>query len=172
MLTFTTSSLSLAYMDEIVEIINSGRNHIISFSSDIINKKRQYKPYLNANSLSSKSGRLNDPHLNYIAGLFPLLNTRRCFDLIYKLLDRLCVDYNIPISNRLIIDFLFYGCCIMDRSSKTDISLVTATSVPDMPDLLEAIIHACSYSDELNASDFTDTDYRILYDCIYPYIAN
>ncbi len=172
MLSFTTSSISLAYMDEIVEIINSGRNHIISFSSDIINKKRQYKPYLNANSLSSKSGRLNDPHLNYIAGLFPSLNTKRCFDLIYKLLERLCTDYNIQLSNRLIIDFLFYGCCIMDRSiKKEDFQPETPLPVPAMPDLLDNIIHACSYSDELNASDFADTDYRILYDCIYPYIA-
>lgn len=171
MLSFTTTTVSLSYMDEIVEIINSGRNHIISFSSDIINKKRQYKPYLNANSLSTKSGRLNDPHLNYIAGLFPALNTKRCFDLIYKLLERLCGDYNIQLSNKLIIDFLFYGCCIMDRSMKTDsIQTATAPSVPAIPDLLDTIIHACSCSDELNASDFTDTDYRILYDCIYPYI--
>lgn len=171
MLSFTTTTVSLAYMDEIVEIINSGRNHIISFSSDIINKKRQYKPYLNANSLSSKSGRLNDPHLNYIAGLFPALNTKRCFDLIYKLLERLCSDYNIQISNKLIIDFLFYGCCIMDRSMKADhIPDAAVLPVPAMPELLDTIIHACSYSDEFNASDFTDTDYRILYDCIYPYI--
>ncbi len=173
MLSFTTSSLSLAYMDEIVEIINSGRNHIISFSSDIINKKRQYKPYLNANSLSTKSDRLNDPHLNYIANLFPALNTKRCFELIYKLLERICTNYNIQVSNRLIIEFLFYGCCIMDRSTKTDnMSGNSAPSLPAMPELLDTIIHACSYSDELNASDFTDTDYRILYDCIYPYITN
>lgn len=158
-------------MDEIVEIINSGRNHIISFLSDIINKKRPYKPCLNANSLSSKSGRLNGPHLNYIAGLFPAFNIKRCFDLICKLLELLCSDYNIEISNKLIIDFLFYGCCIIDQGIKMDsIQTAPAPSLPAMPDLLDAIIHASSYSDELNASDFTDTDYRILYDCIYPYI--
>lgn len=173
-LTFSIYPSSIIYINEAMDIIkNANTSSIIPLSSKILQIKGQYHQYLNSKTLNTKNNRLNDSHLRWVRHLFSSLNSKMTTEILYQLLIEVCNNYSYQPTNQLIIDFIFYGNCILERISKKDMTqyVINDLYYDHESPLFQTLKEKIAQSKELTSFHFTENDLVVLYDCLVQHLS-
>lgn len=119
--------------------------------------------YLEQDSLIQKKER--DQSLDYMKKLFPTLDIIKTNEALFKSLTIFTNEVDLPLTNRIIVDYLFQGNCILEQIRKAN-RLKSDEDIKDIP-LLESIKKSLSTQPELCEIEFTDDEISLLYKSIY-----
>lgn len=92
--------------------------HLLALLSDVVNRKKKIKAFLNDKSLTSKNERQSSDIFQRFQATFPTINIAKSNEALYRVLLNICTECDLPLSNNIIIQFLFHGTCMLDRCVK------------------------------------------------------
>ena len=115
---FSLYPVSLPLLYETSEVVSQKTMHLLALLSDVVNRKKKIKAFLNDKNLTSKNERQNSDIFQRFQATFPTINIMRSNEALYRVLQNICVECELPLSNSLIIQFLFHGTCMLDRCVK------------------------------------------------------
>ncbi|MGL9727060.1 transcriptional antiterminator [Enterococcus sp. DIV0756] len=166
LLTFTTYPPTMAHIYDILRILNGNIMSVVSVSSAIINKKNEHKKFLDSDSLNDRAERTNSEYYELFNQLFSRLNTAKTNEVLYKLLKNIANDLAVSLSNKLIIDFLFQGNCLLEKHMTNDHDPSDQIDHPDYKvrsdQKFQRIKKQLDQAVDLSFIDFTDEDIMLL----------
>lgn len=115
---FSLYPASLPLLYETGEVVSQKTMHLLALLSDVVTRKKKIKQYLNSNTLTQKSERANYEIFQRFASTFPSINIHKSNEALYSILQNICKELNLPLTNNIIIQFLFHGNCMLDRCTK------------------------------------------------------
>lgn len=97
--------------------------------------------------------------------LFPTLDTMKSNEAFYKTLKTISQDLNLELTNRIIIDFIFQGNCIIENMRNS----IREYKESDFYDeaVLSLIKNSLLVQPEFSSLDFSDSELNILYNSLY-----
>ena len=166
LLTFTTYPPTMAHIYDILCILNGNIMSVVSVSSTIINKKNEHKKFLADDSLNDRAERTNSEYYELFNQLFSRLNTAKTNEVLYKLLKHIASDLAITLSNKLILDFLFQGNCLLEKHMANDhdssVTIDRSTYKRLANQKFQRIKKQLDQAVDLSFIDFTDEDIMLL----------
>jgi|GEM_PF-6381391 len=164
LLTFTTYPPTMVHIYDILRILNGNIMSVVSVSSAIINKKNEHKKFLDSDSLNERAERTNSEYYELFNQLFSQLNTGKTNEVLHKLLRNIANDLNISITNKLILDFLFQGNCLLEKHMTNDLfTQIDFTEHRAISDKKFQIIKMqLDRASDLSFIDFTEDDILLL----------
>lgn len=115
---FSLYPVSLPLLYETSEVVSQKTMHLLALLSDVVNRKKKIKAFLNDKSLTSKNERQSSDIFQRFQATFPTINIAKSNEALYRVLLNICTECNLPLSNNIIIQFLFHGTCMLDRCVK------------------------------------------------------
>ena len=144
------------------KLMNFGTEKVFSTRS-YLKTQTKINTYLEQDSLIQKKER--DQSLDYMKKLFPTLDIIKTNEALFKSLTIFTNEVDLPLTNRIIVDYLFQGNCILEQIRKAN-RLKSDEDIKDIP-LLESIKKSLSTQPELCEIEFTDDEISLLYKSIY-----
>lgn len=156
---FSFSNVSLPLLYTINE---SEENEAINIATNIIRNQNNRKDNV---SLTSKSERINNIYLQNMKDLFPYLDTTKTNEILYNSLFILSDKLKIKITDKIIIDYIYHGNCILSNINFQN----RKYPHPDILDheILEMIQNSLRLQPQLSEIHFNEEELNILYNSLY-----
>lgn len=117
-------------------------------------------------SLNDRAERTNSEYYELFNQLFSRLNTAKTNEVLYKLLKHIASDLAITLSNKLILDFLFQGNCLLEKHMANDhdssVTIDRSTYKRLANQKFQRIKKQLDQAVDLSFIDFTDEDIMLL----------
>lgn len=98
-------------------IIDSSTQNVFS-TKNYLRQQNKIKAFLEKDTLIQKKER--DKNLEYMKELFPSLDIIKINEAFYRSLTQISNDLGMTLNNRIIVDFIFQGNCILENISKNN----------------------------------------------------
>lgn len=147
--------------------------NMMSLSYSFIAHKKEMKNYMKSQTLLKKENRTNDPHLKWMISLFPTLDTNRTNEIFFTIINNISEELYMHINNALIVDFIFYGNCILEMMLNKNYKTENYKHTIQMDnEIVHIIKDKFDHIPDLSLIDFEMKDFAILSDCIYKNLNN
>ena len=98
-------------------MMNSSTKNVFS-TKNYLHKQNKIKVFLEKDTLIQKKER--DTNLEYMKELFPSLDIIKVTEAFYRSLNILSNALNMKLNNKIIVDFIFHGNCILENIAKNN----------------------------------------------------
>lgn len=115
---FSLYPVSLPLLYETSQVVSEKTMHLLALLSDLVNRKKKIKAFLNDNSLTSKNERQSCDIFQKFQATFPGINIAKSNEALFRVLQNICNECQLPLTNNIIIQFLFHGNCMLERCMK------------------------------------------------------
>lgn len=112
-LTFCLSLHSFSILGSVLPLLNAKNASLISIIPNLIMNQKEESLYLKDTSLTTYSIRNTDKHLSDIEELFPESTFYQINEFLYKVVKKIANQLHFSLNNRLILEFIFHGNCIL-----------------------------------------------------------
>lgn len=115
---FSLYPVSLPLLYETSEVVSQKTMHLLALLSDVVTRKKKIKQFLNDTSLTSKNERQSCEIFQRFQATFPTIHIPKSNEALYRVLQCICEECSLPLTNNIILQFLFHGNCMLDRCIK------------------------------------------------------
>lgn len=115
-LVFSLFPVSLPLLYDASELVNLKTMHLGSLLYEIISKKKEISKFLESDTYVQKNIRSNSQIISTLAQTFSNVNITKSCESLYQALATVCQRIKLEITNDLIIQFMFHGNFMIDRS--------------------------------------------------------
>ena len=115
---FSLYPVSLPLLYETSEVVSQKTMHLLALLSDVVPRKKKIKQFLNSSSLTSKNERVSCEIFQRFQATFPTIHIPKSNEALYRVLQCICEECSLPLTNNIILQFLFHGNCMLDRCIK------------------------------------------------------